>query len=118
MRNYITILLLILLQSISHLFAQDTELKITEESEVVVIDTSYHHSPKKATWMSAVIPGAGQFYNKKYWKIPAIYVAGATMTYTTIINSNGYHEYKNAYNHLYENPDDPDNSDDKSNRLE
>ena len=119
MRNYITILLLILLQSINnHLFSQDSKLKITEESEVVVIDTSYHHSPKKATWMSTIIPGAGQFYNKSYWKTPVIYVAGGALVYTTIISSNGYHEYKNAYNHLYRNPDNSENPDDTSNRLE
>ena len=119
MRNYIIILLLILLQSLNnYLFSQDSELKITKESEVVVIDTSYHHSPKKATWLSAAIPGAGQFYNKSYWKIPVIYIAGGAMIYTTIANRKSYHEYKNAYNHLYENPDDPKNPDDTSNRLE
>ena len=35
------------------------------------------HSPHKAALYSAIIPGAGQFYNKKYWKMPFIYAAGA-----------------------------------------
>ena len=119
MRNFLIILLLTLLQGTSNnIFSQNSELKITEESEVVVIDTTYHHSPQKATWLSAVLPGAGQFYNKVYWKIPVIYIVGGAMTYTTISNNSGYHEYKNAYNHLYENPDDPNNPDDTSNRLE
>jgi len=119
MRDLLIILLLILLiGSKKNIIAQESELKMTEESEVVVVDTSYHHSPKKATWMSAILPGSGQFYNKKYWKIPVIYVAGGAMTYTAITYSAGYHEYKNAYNHLYENPDDPKNPDDTSNRME
>lgn len=32
------------------------------------------HDPAKAALFSAILPGAGQFYNKKYWKIPVVYV--------------------------------------------
>jgi hypothetical protein len=39
------------------------------------------HSPHKAAAMSAIVPGLGQFYNHKYWKIPVIYVAGIGLGY-------------------------------------
>ncbi|MDQ3292379.1 MAG: DUF5683 domain-containing protein, partial [Bacteroidota bacterium] len=37
--------------------------------------------PSRAALYSAIIPGAGQFYNKRYWKIPIIYAGGITIAY-------------------------------------
>lgn len=39
------------------------------------------HSPRKASLYSAIIPGLGQVYNRKYWKIPLIYGGGAALIY-------------------------------------
>ena len=59
----------------------------------------------KATLLSAACPGLGQFYNKKYWKIPVIYASlGATMYYY-MNNNNQYENYKSAY--IAEIDDDP-----------
>ena len=46
---------------------------------------SDYPSPKKAAIYSTVLPGAGQFYNKKYWKIPIIYGLGGFLTYKPLL---------------------------------
>jgi len=48
------------------------------------------HSPKKATIMSASLPGLGQIYNKKYWKIPIIYTGLTTLGYLTYYYHNNF----------------------------
>jgi len=55
------------------------------------------HSPKKAMIMSAIIPGLGQAYNKKYWKIPIIYAGAAVVTYFAIVNGDSLRNYTTAY---------------------
>jgi hypothetical protein len=59
------------------------------------------HYPKLATIMSAVVPGAGQAYNKKYWKIPIIYVGLGTLGYLANHNNTRYKDFKKAYSVLY-----------------
>ena len=55
------------------------------------------HSPTKATLMSACLPGLGQVYNKKYWKLPIIYAGFGIMTYFIYTNADEYLNYKCAY---------------------
>ncbi len=53
--------------------------------------------PSKATFYSAVLPGLGQAYNKKYWKIPIVYGALVTGLYFYNENDKDYKRYRNAY---------------------
>ncbi len=55
------------------------------------------HSPKKAAIMSMVLPGLGQAYNKKYWKIPIIYAGVGIIAYAIDFNYTRYNTYRNAY---------------------
>ena len=55
------------------------------------------HSPTKATLMSACLPGLGQIYNRKYWKVPVIYAGFGAMTYFIYTNADQYLNYKCAY---------------------
>jgi hypothetical protein len=55
------------------------------------------HSPKTASILSACVPGLGQAYNKKYWKIPVIYAGIAAFTYFANDNNKEYLKYKQAY---------------------
>lgn len=61
-------------------------------------DTSFtKHSPARATLLSAVLPGAGQLYNRKYWKIPLIYAAGGAAVYGIVFYTREYNNFRNAY---------------------
>ena len=91
-----------------NLIAQDKEPKkkqLSEELiEEVVVDSIVEIreqinplSPAKAAFYSAILPGLGQAYNKKYWKIPLVYGAIGTGVYFYITNSKDYNRYRDAY---------------------
>ncbi len=61
------------------------------------------HSPTLASVMSAIVPGAGQVYNKKYWKIPIIYGLGGYLAYSVYYNNKQYMRYKEDYKALTDN---------------
>ena len=61
------------------------------------------HSPRKAALYSAMLPGLGQAYNKKYWKIPLVYGGFATIGYFIGWNNSNYKTSKNAYSDLTDN---------------
>jgi len=63
----------------------------------IYIDEEMLDRPKKAGYLSAVLPGLGQAYNKRYWKIPIIYGALGTVGYFISWNNNKYQQYRNAY---------------------
>lgn len=54
--------------------------------------------PAKAALYSAIIPGAGQVYNKAYWKVPIIYATGAVLGYFLIDNNTKYQDFREALN--------------------
>jgi hypothetical protein len=63
-------------------------------------------SPAKAAFYSALLPGLGQAYNKKYWKIPLVYGAiGASIYFYTTSNTK-YHEFRDAYKRRLEGYND------------
>ena len=64
-------------------------------------------APAKAAFYSAIVPGLGQAYNKKYWKIPLVYGAIGTSLYYYSWNNKKYNEFRDAYkSRLAGNTDD------------
>ncbi len=66
-------------------------------------DSVYFHKPDpiKAVWLGAIVPGAGQIYNKSYWKLPIVYGAFMGCGYAITWTNNRYTGYKSAYLDLY-----------------
>lgn len=72
-------------------FVAVNSIPVTTDSVIAVSP----HSPKKATLYSAVLPGLGQVYNKKYWKVPIIYAGAAALGYTLGFNQRLFTQHKN-----------------------
>lgn len=90
----ITLIVIIVasLESRAQLNKKDTVL-----SDTLKIELTKPHSPNKAALFSTIVPGLGQAYNKKYWKMPIIYAAIGTSVYFGITNNRSLKKYKTAY---------------------
>jgi hypothetical protein len=92
--------------SLSFSFSQnesDSIVSTIEKEPVLINDALIERKeidplrPSKAAFYSAVLPGAGQFYNKKYWKIPIVWGAIGTGVYFYLRNDKQYDRYRDAY---------------------
>lgn len=83
-------------------FSQE-ELKVSLDSLPAPEAKNYRIdplAPSKAAFYSAIIPGLGQVYNKKYWKVPLVYGGMGLSIYYYSWNNKKYHEYRDAYKDL------------------
>lgn len=97
MKKYILILFLVFITGNISVFAQ-----VKKEETLVLADTLIAKeinplAPARAAFLSAIVPGLGQAYNKKYWKIPIVYGAIGTSVYFYVDNNKKYHRYRDAY---------------------
>ncbi len=79
--------------------AQNTSgnLKIKTKDSVVLVQGMDILAPSRAAFYSAVLPGLGQAYNKKYWKIPIVWGAIGTSGYFYFNNNTNYKRYRTAF---------------------
>ena len=76
---------------ISDLIKQDTKHKAKRDWN------AWHPSPKRAMWLAIVVPGAGQIYNRKYWKLPIFYGGFLGCYYAMRWNNMMYRDYSQGY---------------------
>ena len=65
--------------------------------------SKWRPNPKRALWLALVIPGAGQVYNRKYWKLPIFYGGFVGCVYAMTWNNQMYHDYAQAYMDIMDN---------------
>jgi hypothetical protein len=66
---------------------------------------TWRPNPQRALWLALVIPGGGQIYNRKYWKLPIVYGGFVGCIYAMIWNNMMYKDYSQAYLDIMD--DDP-----------
>ena len=67
--------------------------------------STWRPDPQRALWLALVIPGGGQIYNRKYWKLPIVYGGFIGCIYAMTWNNMMYHDYQQAYLDIMD--DDP-----------
>jgi hypothetical protein len=91
--------------SANSLIAQKSDtLSLSNQKELTFKDRPieknnqyYPLAPAKAAFYSAVLPGLGQIYNKRYWKVPIVYLGIGTSIYFYKLNNDDYNRFRNAY---------------------
>ncbi len=76
-----------------------TKVKKVKVKETIIVQEGVYKplAPSKAAFYSAIFPGLGQIYNKKYWKAPIVWGALAAPTYFYLENNSEYKRYRRAY---------------------
>ncbi|MDR2955358.1 MAG: DUF5683 domain-containing protein [Prevotella sp.] len=94
------------LQAIEKRVNSDTIMPLIDGKKLVLSDTLLLPKPEfkpnstKAVIYSAIFPGLGQAYNRKYWKLPIIYGGALGLVYAITWNGRVYNDYNNAYRDL------------------
>lgn len=85
----------------------DSVIIATAEDLKTIEIKSFKPSPKKAVLYSAIFPGLGQIYNRKYWKLPILYGGFVGFSYAITWNNSHYQDYFSAQKAILD--DNPDN---------
>lgn len=91
------------------------EAEENDDGEMTVVTADDYHpyglekkrefnpSPERAVWMSALFPGLGQIYNRRYWKLPIVVGGFMGLGYAMNWNSNMLQDYSQAYRDIMDN---------------
>ncbi len=70
---------------------------IYKGGDEVLLDNPNKRKPQRAMLLSAIIPGAGQVYNRKLWKVPLVYSALGTTLFFFNYSNKRYYKYLKGY---------------------
>ncbi|MFV0328892.1 MAG: DUF5683 domain-containing protein [Dysgonomonas sp.] len=73
---------------------------VLADSTILLRKSEFKPDSKKAVIYSAIFPGLGQLYNRKYWKLPIVFGGALGLTYAITWNGARYNEYSQAYKDL------------------
>lgn len=83
------------------------DLKAFSDSAAITTDRRvvkmFNPDPIRAVWLSALFPGLGQIYNRKYWKLPILVAGYMALGYGTSWNNGMLRDYTRAYSDLMDN---------------
>lgn len=82
-------------------------IKVVSLPDTIIGEKTFKPDPKKAVIYSAIFPGLGQIYNRKYWKLPILYGGFVGLSYAISWNNSHYQDYFDAQRALLD--DDPTN---------
>ena len=96
--------------SVSAIFTQQDTLRMLAQTDSVKLRKhrdwkTWRPNPKRAMWLAIVLPGAGQIYNRKYWKVPIVYGGFVGCAYAMRWNNQMFRDYSQAYMDIMD--DDP-----------
>ncbi|MBB4034631.1 hypothetical protein GGR21_000518 [Dysgonomonas hofstadii] len=78
----------------------EKKIVLNDSLKITLPKEEFKPDSKKAVIFSAILPGLGQIYNRKYWKLPLVYGGAIGLTYAITWNGTTYGDYKNAYSDL------------------
>ena len=97
MLKFYSIFLIGFLIGTTSLFAQGKKVETLVAKDTLKYKEINPLAPARAAFYSAILPGLGQAYNKKYWKIPLVYGGIGAGLYYYSVNNTKYNNYRNAY---------------------
>ncbi len=89
-----TFLLTFQLQAQTAVVTESDSLIVESQDTVLLKSYASRYNPRKALLFAAVLPGLGQIYNKKYWKLPLVYGGFFGTTYAMLFYNDLYRDYK------------------------
>ena len=101
-RIFIYILLIVLaLPTYAQLSNDSISLDSVQLTQKEIDRLFWKPDPMRAVWLGAILPGAGQIYNRSYWKLPIVYGGFMGCIYAITWTNNQYVGYKDAYRDIY-----------------